>query len=93
MIAWLSHAGTLIRAALEHLRMATSLETRTYDILSEANVLNPKDMIGSRYVDLGATPTVAEERTATHMQVDESPQWTMIDLEGSQVRHLVPDGP
>ena len=34
MIAWLSHAGTLIRAAPEHLRMATSLETRKYDILS-----------------------------------------------------------
>ena len=73
MIAWLSHAGTLVRAAPEHLRMATSLETRTYDILSEANVLNHKDMTGSRYVDLGALPTVAEERTATHMQVDEPP--------------------
>ena len=32
IVAWLSHAGTLIRAAPEHLRMATSLETRTYDI-------------------------------------------------------------
>ena len=73
MIAWLSHAGTLIRAAPEHLRMATSLETRTYDILSEANVLNPRDMTGSRYVDLGAIPTAVEERTATHMQVDEPP--------------------
>ena len=91
MIAWLSHAGTLIRAAPEHLRMATSLDTRTYDILSEANVLNPRDMIGSRYVDLGAVPTAAEERTATHMQIDEPPQWTMRALDGSQVRRLVPD--
>ena len=32
MVAWLSHAGTLIRAAPAHLLMATSLETRTYDI-------------------------------------------------------------
>ena len=73
MVAWLSHAGTLIRAAPEHLRMATSLETRTYDILQEASLLNQKDMTGSRYVDLGAIPTAAEERTATHMQVDELP--------------------
>merc|ERR1711884_622414 len=28
---------------------------------------------GSKYVDLGAIPTAAEERTATHMQVDEPP--------------------
>ena len=34
MVAWLSHAGTLIRAAPEHLRMATSLETRNYDMFS-----------------------------------------------------------
>ena len=73
MVAWLSHAGTLTRAAPEHLRMATSLETRTYDILQEASLLNQKDMAGSRYVDLGAIPTAAEERTATHMQVDEPP--------------------
>ena len=73
MVAWLSHAGTLIMAAPEHLRMATSLETRTYDILQEASLLNQKDLTGSRYVDLGAIPTAAEERTATHMQVDEPP--------------------
>ena len=73
MVAWLSHAGTLIRAAPEHLRMATSLETRTYDILQEASLLNQKDLTGSKYVDLGAVPTAAEERTATHMQVDEPP--------------------
>ena len=30
-------------------------------------------MAGSKYVDLGAPPTAAEERTATHMQVDEPP--------------------
>merc|ERR1739836_192805 len=65
--------GTLIRAAPEHLRMATSLETRTYDILQEASLLNQKDLSGSEYVDLGAIPTAAEERTATHMQVDEPP--------------------
>ena len=72
MVAWLSHAGTLIRAAPEHLRMATSLETRTYDVLSDAGLLS-QNMAGSRYVDLGAIPTAAEERTATHMQVDEPP--------------------
>ena len=44
MVAWLSHGGTLIRAAPEHLRMATSLETRTYDILQEASLLNHKNM-------------------------------------------------
>ena len=54
VVAWLSHAGTLIRAAPEHLRMATSLETRTYDILSESSLLNQRELSGSRYVDLGA---------------------------------------
>merc|ERR1711884_579442 len=73
MVAWLSHVGTLIRAAPEHLRMATSLETRTYDILQEASMLNQNNMTGSRYVALGAIPTAADERTATHMQVDEPP--------------------
>ena len=75
MVAWLSHAGTLVRTALEHLRMATSLETRTYDILSEASLLHQTNMAGSRYVDLGAPPIAAEERTATRMQVDEPPPW------------------
>ena len=42
MVAWLSHAGTLIRAAPAHLRMATSLETRTYDILADSGVVNHK---------------------------------------------------
>ena len=83
MVAWLSHAGTLVRAAPEHLRMATSLESRTYDILQEANLLNHKDLSGSKYVDLGAIPTAAEERTATHMQVDEPPP---MDVSGSTPR-------
>ena len=73
MVAWLSHAGTLIRAAPEHLRMATSLETRTYDMLSDAGLLSSNNMAGSRYVDLGAIPTPAEERIATHMQFDDPP--------------------
>merc|ERR1712079_528014 len=41
--------------------------------MGEASLLNQKDLTGSRYVDLGAIPTAAEERTATHMQVDEPP--------------------
>ena len=95
MVAWLSHAGTLIRAAPEHLRTATTLETGTYDILSEASLLNQKDMTGSRYVDLGAIPTAAEERTATHMQVDGPPQWMYLAIlnnrQGIQVWHLDPE--
>ena len=60
MVAWLSHAGTLIRAAPEHLKMATSLETRTYDILADTGVIRQNNMAGSRYLDLGAIP-MAEE--------------------------------
>ena len=60
MVAWLSHAGTLIRAAPEHLRMATSLETRTYDILADSGVISHNNMAGSRCVDLGEVPTPAE---------------------------------
>ena len=78
MVAWLSHAGTLIRAAPEHLRMATSLETRTYDILNDSGLISGQhDMTGTRYVDLGAIPTTAEERTAQHMQTDEPPPITV----------------
>ena len=73
MVAWLSHAGTLIRAPPEHLRMATPLETKTFDTLYEACLLKTKDMATSRYVDLGNTPTPAEERHASHMQTDEPP--------------------
>ena len=73
MVAWLSHAGTLIRVALEHLRMATPLESRTFDVLSDVGLLRSKDMKGSRYIDLGVVPTPAEERRASHMQTDEPP--------------------
>ena len=73
MVAWLNHVGTLIRVALEHLRMATPLETMTFDVLSDAGLLKTKDMAGSRYVDLGTIPTPAEERHASHMQTDEPP--------------------
>ena len=71
MVAWLSHAGTLIRAAPERLRMATSLESRTYDMLSDSGLLSPQNMTGTRYVDLGAIPSPSEERNASHMQTDD----------------------
>ena len=32
-VVWLSHGGTLIRAAPEHLRNATPLETTVYDVI------------------------------------------------------------
>ena len=70
-VAWLSHSGTLIRAAPEHLRMATPLETRSVDALE--NLGFSPDHIGSRYVDLGEAPTAAEQRQADYMQVDEPP--------------------
>ena len=73
-VAWLSHGGTLIRASPEHLRMATPLETRTHDVLAGIGFIHPDQMAGSRYVDLGAIPTVAEERSAQHFQFDEPPQ-------------------
>ena len=53
--------------------MATPLETRTYDILADSGAINHKDITGSRYVDLGALPTVAEQRAATVMQTDDPP--------------------
>ena len=84
MVAQLSHAGTLMRVAPEHLRMATSLETRTYDIQTESNLLNQRYLSGSRYVDLGAPPTATEERTTTHMQIDEPPP--LDEDEGRQTR-------
>ena len=46
MVAWLSHAGTLIRAAPEHLRMATPLETRTFDVFSDVGLLILRLLMG-----------------------------------------------
>ena len=70
-VAWLSHSGTLIRAAPEHLRMATPLETKSVDVLADLGINS--DFIGTRYVDLGEAPSPEEERVASHMQVDEPP--------------------
>ena len=83
------------KSSPEHLRMATSLETRTYDILQEASLLNHKNMAGSKYVDLGAPPTAAEERTATTCKLMNHPRWMFHPVpdhhnKETQVWHLAP---
>ena len=40
MVIWFSHAGTLIRAAPEHLRAATPLETQSYDVAADVGIIN-----------------------------------------------------
>ena len=60
VVAWLRHAGALTRPAPEYLRMATSLGTRTYDILVDPGLRSHRNMAGSRYVDLGVIPTASE---------------------------------
>ena len=72
VVAWLSHGGTLIRAAPEHLRMVTSLETRTFDLLADMGSTS-STLNGQKYIDLGEIPTTAEERGSLHMQFDEPP--------------------
>ena len=91
MVAWLSHAGTLIRAAPEHLRMATSLGTRTYDMLTDTGFIRQNSMAGSRDVDLGAVPTAAEERSAQHMHMDEPPPLRMSPVGHDLPRPQLPE--
>ena len=40
-IIWLSHAATLVRAAPEHLRAATPLETHIYDVIVQGSPQAP----------------------------------------------------
>ena len=56
--------------------MATSLESRTYDMLSDSGLVSPQNMTGTRYVDLGAIPSPSGERNASHMQTDDPPPET-----------------
>ena len=72
----------LNRAAPGNLRMATSLESKSVDLLADLGMSS--DFIGTRYVDLGEIPSPEEERSVSHMQVDEPPRWT---------RRLMPDHP
>ena len=61
-VVWLSHAATLIRAAPEHLRAATPLETQVYDIMvqgsPQAPSIVPKEdhqRLGRHYLGIGTT--------------------------------------
>ena len=70
-VVWLSHAATLIRAASEHLRTATPLETQIYDIVIQGSPQAPsvvpqeaKRRLGRHYVELGEPPTDQERLDA-----------------------------
>ena len=78
-VVWLSHAGVLIRAAPEHLRMATPVEVSAETAirgdaappgLAIHRTVTGKD--NSRYVDLGPTPTATERAWAGELV-----QWNM----------------
>ena len=70
-IIWLSHAATLIRAAPEHLRAATPLESQIYDVVQGHP--SPPRLVpteardarrGKHYLDLGKGPTEKERLDA-----------------------------
>ena len=84
MVAWLSHGGTLIRAAPEHLRMATSLETRTYDILQEASLLNHKTWQDPNMWTSEHLPRRLKKELPPTCRLMNHPRW---------IRRLMPDHP
>ena len=73
-IVWLSHAGVLIRAAPEHLRMATpvevSIETAIRGAAAPPGMAIHRSITGednSKYVDLGPVPTQQERIWANEL--------------------------
>ena len=78
-VVWLSHAATLIRAAPEHLRTATPLETQIHDIVVQGAPQAPsvvpqqaRARLGRHYVELGQPPTDRERMDADE-QIDDDP--------------------
>ena len=70
-VVWLSHAATLIRAAPEHSRTATPLDTQIYDIVVQGSAQAPsavpleaKRRLGRHYVELGEPPADQERLDA-----------------------------
>ena len=81
-VIWLSHGAHLVRAAPEHLRVATPLETTVFDVIQGTAappgvVLNEggRRTLQGRYIDLGENPTDHELREAN--QIDEPQQESM----------------
>ena len=75
----LSHAATLIRAAPEHLRAATPLETQVHDIMihgdQQAPSIVPREARkakGRHYMELGQPPT-DQERLDADEDIPEPP--------------------
>ena len=62
-VIWLAHGATLVRAAPEHLRVATPLETNVYDVV-EGTAAPPQPdakKFNNRYIDLGRVPDAREQ--------------------------------
>ena len=80
-VVWLSHAATLIRAAPEHLRAATPLETQVYDIIVQGSPQAPsvvpkeaQQRLGRHYMELGQPPTDKERLDADEeIRIDDPP--------------------
>ena len=77
-VVWLSHAGVLIRAAPEHLRMATpvevSVETAVRGDAAPPGVAITRTVTGkdnSRYIDLGPVPSQQERIWAGEIDAPE----------------------
>ena len=76
-IVWLAHGTTLVRAAPEHLRMATPLEYSVHDVVrGEASppgvsrAGGGRLRITNRYLDLGRPPSSQERVDAEDIDVD-----------------------
>ena len=76
-IVWLAHGTTLVRAAPEHLRIATPLEYAVHDVIrgeasppGVARAEGGRLRIPNRYIDLGNPPSPQERIDAEGMDVD-----------------------
>jgi hypothetical protein len=80
-VVWLSHAGVLVRAAPEHLRMATPLEVTIEQAIRGPAAAGPGAIAAAlrregrrppQYLDLGSPPSLGEsqEADAPDMDVD-----------------------
>ena len=66
-VVWLSHGATLVRAAPEHLRVATPLEHTVYEVIQgpaappgSIGQDGERSVLQTRYVDLGEVPSCVE---------------------------------
>ena len=91
-IVWLSHAGTLIRAAPEHLRRATPVEVTINDVV-HGDAANPSTKLSrGKYVDLGPPPSTTEQEENLREEPHSAgPQQSQMETDDEKPPSLHPE--